>query len=287
VSIVLGLTLAFASACALNWGFLAQHAGASSLPSLELRHPIASLRALAREHTWLRGFAVGLAGWALYIGALALAPLSLVQAFAAGGIGILALLIHVGPSSERMGRDEWPGVALALTGLVLLAVSLGHGTAQAHTVPTPAVLAWLGVAAVLAVVAILVLHAGVGLALAAGVAYGAADVATKAATLGHALFIPVVALASGAAFVCIQLGFQRGRAITVVGLATLVTNALPIAAGLVLFHEALPRGGAGDLRLAGFALVTLAAASLAALARTAGEGEPHPAAAAPTPLGRG
>jgi hypothetical protein len=38
----------------------------------------------------------GLAGWGLYIVALDLAPLSLVQATSASGVGLLALLVRAG-----------------------------------------------------------------------------------------------------------------------------------------------------------------------------------------------
>jgi hypothetical protein len=42
-----------------------------------------------------------------------------------------------------------------------------------------------------------------------------------------------------------------------------LTNALPIAAGLVLFDEALPSGALGTVRLVGFVLVIGAAGLLA------------------------
>ena len=85
-----GLVLALLSAFALNWGWLEQHGATQELPALSGRTPTRSLRLLFGNRTWLVGFVVGLAGWALYSSALALAPLSLVQATSAGGIGILA-----------------------------------------------------------------------------------------------------------------------------------------------------------------------------------------------------
>ena len=87
-----GLLLALASAAALNWGYFVQHGVASALPPLTLRRPLASLRLLFGNLRWLVGFFVGIGGWVLYVAALALAPLSLVQAASAGGIGLLALL---------------------------------------------------------------------------------------------------------------------------------------------------------------------------------------------------
>jgi hypothetical protein len=38
------------------------------------------------------------------------------------------------------------------------------------------------------------------------------------------------------------MGFRRGGALVTAGLATLLTNAIPIAAGMTIFHEPLPGG---------------------------------------------
>ncbi len=94
MSVVLGLLLALASTAALSWGFLAQHGAAAALPELSVRRPFQSLRLLFADRSWLVGFLTGIGGWVLYVAALALAPLSLVQATSAGGIGLLALLVQ-------------------------------------------------------------------------------------------------------------------------------------------------------------------------------------------------
>jgi hypothetical protein len=57
--------------------------------------------------------------------------------------------------------------------------------------------------------------------------------------------------------------YQRGGALTVAGLATLVTNALPIAAGTIVLHEPVPSGALGGLRILAFAAVTAGAILLA------------------------
>jgi len=265
-SLLAGLGLALASAGALNWGFFAQHGAASALPPLSLRRPLASLRLLFGARRWLAGFLVGLGGWALYVTALALAPLSLVQAASAGGIGLLAVLV-----SRDAGLAVWErrGVVVAIAGLIVLAGSLsgqGHGS---HG-PAWAVGAWLGVSLVAACAAGLG-RTGAGLGLAAGVLYAAGDVATKAAVPGggRLAFVPVLLVCHGLAFAALQLGFQRGGALATAGVATLFTNALPIAAGTTLFGEGL--GSVPVLRVLAFAL-TIAGATL--LARPAAAGEP-------------
>jgi hypothetical protein len=61
----------------------------------------------------------------------------------------------------------------------------------------------------------------------------------------------------------LQAGFQRGNALVTAGIATLFTNALPIIAGMTIFHEPLPDGWLGILRISSFVLVIVGAVSLA------------------------
>lgn len=263
-----GLCLALGSTIALNWGYFAQHGAASALPRLDARRPAWSLRLMLASRRWLLGFLVGIAGWGLYVGALGLAPLSIVQATSAGGIGVLALLVQLGPASGRLDRRDASAVSVAVLGLALLGVSLAaHPTA--HGFPSSfAVAGWLLAAALAAGLVSgsgrLVAPPAAALGIAAGIFYATGDIATKAALEPHRLiFVPAIFVAHGLAFVCLQLGFQRGKALVTVGLATLLTNALPIAAGTVLFREALPAGPPGEIRLAAFVLVVLGGAMLA------------------------
>jgi hypothetical protein len=197
---------------ALNWGFLAQHRAAAALPSLRLGRPAASLRSLFGSRRWLAGTAVGLAGWALYVAALARAPLSLVQAASAAGIGVLALLVHLQSGQERLSRSEWEGVGRP-AGIAGLSAWIATSVVVAATAAGPGARAFAG---------------GAGLGVAAGVLYAGADVATKAATGGRLWLVPVILAASAAAFACLQLGFQRGRPLARAGVASLLTNALPM-----------------------------------------------------------
>ena len=264
--IALALLLALASAAALNWSYLVQHGEAAGMPPLTLRHPLRSLRHLFTNVRWLVGFFTGIGGWVLYVAALALAPLSLVQAVAAGGIGLLALFVWRLTDVDLL-RREWLGVAIAVGGLGLLALSLGGGHAKGTHGSWAAIAVWLAVSVGLAGLAPVApgLAPGAGLGAAAGLMYAAGDVATKAATGGGARlsFVPVLLACHGLAFVFLQLGFQRGSALATAGVASLLTNAVPIAGGLFLYHEHLPSGALGGLRVVAFAAVVVGAAALA------------------------
>lgn len=255
--IALGLVLAVASSVAINGGYALQHGAASALPPLSLRRPVRSLLALIGNRWWMVGFVAGIVGWGMYVAALALAPLSLVQAAAAGGIAVLAI------GGARLTSAERVGVTAALCGLALLGLSLGsHPPTNRGTVTAVAV--WMVVSAAAAAVVTRALPRAAGLGTAAGILYAAGDVGTKAALAGgtRLLFVPALLACHGLAFVCMQLAFQRGGRLASAGLAVLWTNALPIAAGMLLFGESLPSGWREAARIAAFALVVVGAVAL-------------------------
>jgi hypothetical protein len=273
VNTLAGLLLALVSTAALSYGFYRQHSAAGQLPTLTLRRPVSSLASLLRCWRWLAGFVIGLLGWALYIVALRFAPLSLVQATAAGGVGLLALLVRRG--GTRLSGYDRAGVAAAVAGLCVLGFSLPFAMPTAHGRPAGAALplAWVLASVVVAGAAAGPmagrLRPGAGLGAASGLLYSAGDVATKALVTGTRpapLFAALLLACHGLAFCCLQLAFQRGSALATAGLSTLLTNALPVVAGLTLYAEAIPGGAAGVLRGAGFAGTVAGAALLSARA---------------------
>ena len=161
-------------------------------------------------------------------------------------------------------------MALSVGGLALLGLSLTAGASRAPAPGWTAPLSWTLGSAVLALVAAVpgraLLRPGAGLAVAAGLLYAAGDVATKAA-VGRVspvlLFAALVPVCHGLAFAALQMGFQRGTAMATAGVSGLLTNVLPILAGLTIFAEPMPGGAAGILRGLGFAGAVLGAALLA------------------------
>ena len=102
--------------------------------------------------------------------------------------------------------------------------------------------------------------------LAGGLFFSIGDLSTKLTTQGGAHFAFVITLIIGYLLgtSLLQLGYQRGGALTVAGLATLSTNALPILAGTIVLHESVPSGALGAARILAFVAVTVGAVLLAA-----------------------
>jgi hypothetical protein len=263
-----GLVLAFVSAVVINLAYLREHEAASGMAALSVRHPLHSAGLLLGDRRWLLGFAMESGGFLLYVAALAFAPLSLVQSIAAGGIGVLAFA-SARMARRRLTRVELAGVLLSVLGLAALAVSLVGGKAKEGGGELGPILLWLGVTAALAVVLVVVGRRHWGAAVANGIAGGLffsiGDISTKLTTQGGARtgFVVLLLIGYGAGTALLQIGYQAGAALTVAGLATLVTNALPIAAGTVVLDEPLPGGVRGAVRLLAFVAVVTGAVLLA------------------------
>lgn len=281
----LGILLALLCAFATNVAFLLKHRGACAAPDVSIKHPIASVVGLFRSKWFAIGMLVALGAWVLHVGALALAPLSVVQAVIAGGLVFLTVL------AERwfgysVGTRQWAGVGLTALGLVLLAATLPRGGASANY-STVAMVAFES--ALLALGTFLVLskkldsheHHGVMLGTAAGILFGVSDVAIKALTTGlgeDGLVAGVLAspwlftciIASVIAFYASARGLQKGEAVPVITLTSAAANVTAISGGIIVFGDPMPSDPVGIVvQSFAFVLVIVAAALTPAPLRAA------------------
>jgi drug/metabolite transporter (DMT)-like permease len=279
-----GLTVAFASALVTNTAYSLEHDAVAALPPLSASHPVRSVRLLLGNRRWLTAFGAETAGWLLYVAALRLAPLSLVQAVSASGVAVLAFATARGHPS-RLARREQGAVVLAVAGLALLAVSLVD-TAESDQRPAAlGIIIWL--AACAGGAALLIgtptrFARAASLGLAAGLLFADGDISAKLVGYGGWWLLALVTLIVGYAVgtSVLQWAYQRGDALTAAGLATMATNAVPIAAGFVLFGETLPHGGRAVLQVAAFGCLV---ASAVALGHQQAPATQAPATQAPAP----
>jgi drug/metabolite transporter (DMT)-like permease len=263
----IGLPLAFASALVTNTAYSLEHDAAAALPPLSPLRPFRLAELLLHDRHWLTGFAAETAGWLMYVAALRLAPLALVQAVQASGVAVLAFATARGHPS-RLARRERLAVVLAIAGLALLGLSLAGTAASDHHPPVAGVVIWLaacGGAALLIATPARSGHApAASLGAAAGLLFADGDISAKMVGYGGlwlaALGTLIVAYAAGTSV--LQSAYQRGDALTAAGTATIMTNAVPIAAGFVLFGEMLPHGIRAVLQVAAFACLVLSAVAL-------------------------
>lgn len=269
----LGITLSLLCALATNIAFLCKHRGAVAAPAVSVRHPWRSARDLFISRWWTIGWMVGLGAWLLHVGALAVAPLSLVQAVIAGGLVLLAL-----PAERwfgfKLGRREWAGLALSALGLAFLmtTASTGHGGGYSLS----AMVAFEGGALGIGLALLLSGHTphvrhrvAPMLAISAGLLFGVSDVAIKALTevvpsSALAIVSPwtATALIAGLiAFYALARALQLGTMIQVFALSSVAANLAAISGGVLVFGDPIGGDALGIIaRGTAFAAVIAAAA---------------------------
>ena len=284
MTIQLGIILSLLCALATNVGFLLKHRGACAAPDVSLRHPLTSAIGLFRSKWFTLGMLVALIAWSFHVAALALAPLSLVQAVISGGLVFLTVL------AERffgftVGTRQWAGVGLTALGLVLLAATLPHSGGAHSNYSLAAMIAFES--ALLVIGTLLVLspklgsheHHGVMLGMAAGILFGVSDVAIKALTgpvgdVGVAGLVSpwlvTCVLASVIAFFACARGLQKGEAVPVITLTSAAANVTAISGGILVFGDPMASDPVGIvLQSFAFVLVVVAAALTPAPLRAA------------------
>jgi drug/metabolite transporter (DMT)-like permease len=289
----IGLLVALASALATNVGFLMRHRGAVAAPDVDVRHPLRSAVGLFRQKWWTLGYVVAIVAYLLHVGALRLAPLSLVQAVLAGGLVLLGVL------AERffgfkLGKREWVGISLTAVGLAFLAVTgeTGDGGSKSADYSVPAMIAFEAALVALGVVLIVSFRdrgeaqRGVLLGLAAGLIFTMTHVAVKALTgqadsgITSVLLSPylLMAVAGGVvAFFVSARSLQLGHGVTVIAVTSIAGNASSIPAGIVVFGDPLGSDALSIvLRTLAFVMVIVAATLIPAPTRAAAEGEEEP-----------
>jgi drug/metabolite transporter (DMT)-like permease len=264
-------------------GFLLKHRGACAAPDVSLKHPVASAVGLFRSKWFAVGMLVALGAWVFHVAALAMAPLSVVQAVIAGGLVFLTVLAerYFGCS---VGTRQWAGVGLTALGLVLLAITLPHNGGHS-SYSTAGMIVFES--ALLALGTFLVLskkldsheHHGVMLGTAAGILFGVSDVAIKAITTSMgtgggigdlAPWLITCIAASVIAFYASARGLQKGEAVPVITLTSAAANVTAISGGILVFGDPMPGDTIGIvLQSFAFVLVIVAAALTPAPLRAA------------------
>src|SRR5437588_6830084 len=283
----LGILLALACAFVANLAFFYKYRGANEVPKVQVLHPFRSARRLYSSKWFTLGMLTATASWGLHVGALALAPMSVVQVSLAAGVVFIAVM------AERMfgfqvGRRQWVGLILTAAGLVLLGVTLPamHGAhshfSDAAMISFEAGLFGLGGLLIMGPrMGGPVEHHGVMLGAAAGILFGVSDTAIKALTgisgahglLGLALspWLLVALSASVVAFYASARGLQDGQAVPVIAVTGTAANIAGIAGGILVFGDPMAGSPLGvTLQAFAFVLVVVAAALMPAPLRAAG-----------------
>ena len=288
MSLYLGLVLALLSALAANLAALYKHRGACRATSVDVRRPLRSAGALWRQRCFAVGMLVGGVAWVFHVGALSLAPLSLVQAVISGGVVLLAVLADRFFGIEVSAR-QWTGLGLTAVGLILLGVSLPNGAASHDATFSGAALTAFELG-LFAVGGLLIIgprlggpaeHHGLMIGASAGILFGVGSVAIKAlATLGQAEgpmgvvsspWLVTAMAASVIAFYASARSLQDGAPVAVIAITGTAANVVGIAGGIIVFGDPFPSDAVGIVAQASaFVFIVVAAALIPGSRRGAG-----------------
>jgi hypothetical protein len=281
---IAGLALALASAVGTNIAFLFKQRGAVVAPPVRLRHPLSSAAGLFSSRAFTLGWVVAVAAWGLHVGALALLPLSVVQAVLAGGLVFLAVL------AERyfgfqLGRRQWAGVIVTTCGLAVIAITGGsHTSALRHYSLAALIAVECGVFTLGAVLIRISMRRSIGpagegllLGVAAGVLFGVSDIALKYLTGAvhggvHGLVSEwtLTALAASVlAFYASARGLQLGPGVAVIAFTSVAANLAAVIGGILVFRDPIGIGAPAILaRVIAFGLVIAGVGLMPAPVRT-------------------
>jgi drug/metabolite transporter (DMT)-like permease len=280
---ILGLALAVACAVATSVAFLLKHRGAVLAPPVRIRHPLRSAVGLFRSRSFAIGWVVAVGAWVLHVGALALAPLSIVQAVLSGGLVFLAVFAERF-FGFRLGRRQWVGVILTAVGLAIIGLTSGPGDGDPPGyAPAALIVVECGILVLSGAVAAISTHRSVSpaaqgllLGAAAGALFGVSDIAIKyladAVEDGALELISpwtgAALVASVGAFYSSARGLQLGPGVEVIALTSVTANLTGIIGGILVFRDPV---GAGALEITGrmlaFCLVIAGAALIPAPVR--------------------
>jgi len=286
LAVGLGLVCALLSALGTNLAFLLKQRGAVESPDVDMHHPVRSAVDLFRSKWWSIGWGVAAVAFALHVGALSLAPISIGQAVLAGGLVFLAVLAERFFGFE-LGRRQWIGITLVAVSLSLLTLTGGGGGEGANSeysltgmIVFESIAVGIGLLLFLShVIDRVPVPPGIPLGIAAGLGFGISDVAIKALSgdleAGIAGFLSpwtvVILTAAVFSFYASARSLQIGDGVAVIAVTSVAANLSTIVAGLAVFGDRLGDGPLEiGVRACAFALILVGAALIPAPVR-AGE----------------
>ena len=270
--IAIGTVLALCAAAMFGLGIVIQAGAARTTPAADVLR-VRLLVRLLRSPRFLAGGIAIFAGWALQVGALLFAPLTVVQpALAATVVVVLVLARRL--LDEPVGGREVVAAGAIVAGIAAIA-AVAPARTSGHAGPV-VLLASVGAMAAVGVAPIVARrsrHAVRWVPVSAGVAFALSSIATKLVTdagtgrpAAAAGWLAVTALSSAAGGIAELSALRSGRAVAVVPIVFATETLVPVIAAPALFgeHWAVSDGARAGLALA----LAAVAAGVVALGRT-------------------
>ena len=277
---VAGILIAIASALLFNHAVYRMKISVEVLPRIEMSSSWGVVKTFITNWPWLSAQIENIAGFILYAVALSIIPVSIVEPITAAGI-VLLVYLAIRQLGEKVRPRDYAAIGMTVLGVILISLSLERGVSEA----TPNYhLFWIIAAVILGVAIAAPLLMGkkstsvlaVALAVSGGLLDGIAGVFTRLVMINWGndwkstlVLLIVCVLAYVSAFIILQAGLQRGKAIVVAPVYNGIMELVPIVVGIVALNESFPTvNGKTDIflsamRILAFALILVGTLMLA------------------------
>ncbi len=261
MSQILAILLGLLAYAVLNIGLVLEKKGADTLPAIEATSAWGNMKNFLGCKIWLLGLILTSMQWVFLFWALALAPLSLITPLLGVGLAVLTIFSHF-YLHETIKRIELMGIGIIIVGIALIGSTALPETSE-YTVQemfglfgtAPALLFLLGIsvaAALLCSYSILKEYKfapAIVFGFAAGVGAGIGGTFTKGMTSGFnnlsaavgdiTWWLMLLIMIAGNLFslVFLQIGFQKGKAVIVAPIYSVLGMILPVLSGIIILGE--------------------------------------------------
>jgi uncharacterized membrane protein len=277
---VLAIAIAIVASICINYSLYLQKKAVDVLPTVKLRLSWDTIESFITNIPWLSAQAFNVSGFALYMVALAFAPVSIVEPIIAAGVALLAYLA-IKNLGEKPRRVDLYAIGATIFGVILLGVSLAEGLPKDKLHDPIELWAFAGGIMLLSVVIPLILRGrgesseAAGLGISAGLIMGIAAVFSRLlmGNFGHQWYIWLIACAATytPGFVILQAALQRGMAVVVVPPYNGLMEFVPILVGTIALDEKFPKSPAlTAIRIVSFVLILVGTVVLSRRAEETG-----------------
>ena len=248
---IFAISIAIMASISLSYSLYLQKSALDSLPQVEFKLSWSLIRAFITNKPRLVAQTFNVLGFALYMIALAFAPVSIVEPIIAAGVALLAYLAikHLG---ERPSHTDIYAIGGSILGVILLGVSLAEGLPEDVLNHDPISL-WVatGIVILVSVAAPLFLRRkgedslGTGLGISAGLFMGIAAVFSRL-LMGNFngvwyVWIIFCLITYIPGFIFLQAALQRGMAVVVAPVYNGLMEFVPVVVGIIALHEHFPQ----------------------------------------------
>jgi drug/metabolite transporter (DMT)-like permease len=257
----MALALAFSAALCIDIGLVLLKVRGDAVASRVIGRLPSLVAGYFKDPLWLLGLFFQPLGYGLYLWALEMAPLNIVQTTMSSGV-VIFVVFAVCFLGDRLDRLEWGAIGAVVVGMILLGISLTPDADGSQSLLDPWVVLCLSLILIgLSAVAWFAMatprrpnRRGMALGVVSGLLLGLASIYARGLALhlaqsppGQLLryavttpYAPLTLFANMIGFFLLLAAFRGGRASIVLALSATLSNVVPIVSGMVALGERLP-----------------------------------------------